>query len=76
MNICLGVDADFYLIGSIGYLFGDDGDFYKNEYSGADKDFYKNFDMILGLVERTGVCMDKDANGCVGIIWYLESIFM
>lgn len=47
-----------------------------DEYSGADKDFYKNFDMILGLVERTGVCRDKDMNGRVGIIWYLESIFM
>lgn len=47
-----------------------------DEYSGADKDFYKNFDMILGLVERTGVCRDKDVNERVGIIWYLESIFM
>ena len=38
-----------------------------DEYSGADKDFYKNFDMILGLVERTGVCRDKDVNERVGI---------
>lgn len=51
----------------MGDLFGDDADFYRNECSGDDEDFYNNFDMGLGLIERIGVCRNKDANGLVGV---------